>query len=232
MKKKRILSLACLFAVILFSSCEIDNYDEPDGILTGRIIDAITGNPVLTEQPQGFRIRYEEISWSETPTAQFFWGKADGTFNNNKLFTGKYRITPVEGAFVTPDPKETDVSSGKTATVDFTVTPYISFSNVSIVKEGNSVRATFTMSRNVESAALQDYRVFATAAAPYVGTQLFDNDVSTVAVGINESNLDVPVSVLLPENFVSGKTYYIRVGARCQNSSSRYNMTEAVKIQM
>jgi hypothetical protein len=232
MKKKRILSITYLFTVLLFCSCEIDNYDEPNGMLTGRVIDAVTGNPIVTEQPQGFRIRYEEISWSDNPTAQFFWGKADGTFNYTKLFAGRYRIMPVEGAFVTPDPKEADIKSGNTTTVDFTVTPYISFSNVSIVKDGNTVRATFTLTRNVATAVLQDYRVFATGATPYVGTQLFDNNISTNSVSINESNLGTPVSVLLPENFVSGKVYYIRVGARCQNSSGRYNMTEVVEIQM
>jgi hypothetical protein len=232
MKKKRILAIAYLFTSILFFSCEIDNYAEPDGTLTGRVIDAVTGNPIVTEQPQGFRIRYEEISWSDNPTAQFFWGKADGTFNNTKLFAGKYRITPVEGAFVSPDPKEADVRSGQTASVDFTITPYISFTNVSIAKEGNTVRATFTLSKNVASSILQDYRVFATAATPYVGTQLFDNGISTSATDIRESDIGTPISVLLPENFVAGKTYYIRIGARCQNPAGRYNMTEVVKIQM
>jgi hypothetical protein len=232
MKKIRILSIAYLFVIALFSSCEIDNYDEPDGTLTGRVIDAVTGLPISTEQPQGFRIRYEEISWSENPTAQFFWGKADGTFNNTKLFPGKYLVTPVEGAFVTPEPKEADIHSGKTNTVDFTVTPYISFSNVSIAKESNSVRVTFTLLRNVASAVLQDYCVFATSATPYVGTQLFDNNISTGAISLNESNLEVPVSILLPDNFIPGKIYYIRVGARCQNSAGRYNMTEVMEIQM
>jgi hypothetical protein len=232
MKKKRIISIAYLFTAVLFFSCEIDNYDAPDGTLTGRIIDGVTGNPILTEQPNGFQIRYEEISWSDTPVAQTFWGKADGTFNNTRLFAGKYRVTPVNGAFVQPDPKEVDVSSGKTTSVDFTVTPYISFSNVSIVKEGNTVRATFTLSKNVAAATLMDYNVFATGATPYVGIELFDNDISTGTVSISEADFGVPISVLLPANFVSGKTYYIRVGARCQNPVNRYNMTEVVKIQM
>jgi hypothetical protein len=133
---------------------------------------------------------------------------------------------------VTPDAKEVDIHSGAATSVDFTVTPYISFSNVSIAKEGNSVRATFTLSRNVATAALQDYRVFATGATPYVGIELFDNDISPGAVSLSESDLGVPISVLLPANFVSGKTYYIRIGARCQNSAGRYNMTEVVTINM
>jgi hypothetical protein len=57
MKKNRIISMACLFTAILFFSCEIDNYDAPDGTLTGRVIDGVTGNPISTEQPNGFRIR-------------------------------------------------------------------------------------------------------------------------------------------------------------------------------
>jgi hypothetical protein len=232
MKKKRILLIAYLLTAILFASCEIDNYDEPDGTLTGRVIDAVTGNPVLTEQPNGFQIRYNEISWSDNAPNQTFWGKADGTFNNTKLFAGRYRVVPTQGAFVQPDPKEVNISSGGTTSVDFTVTPYISFSNVSIAKEGNTVRATFTLSRNVATAALQDYRVFATSATPYVGIELFDNDISIGATGISEPDLGTPISVLLPENFVAGKTYYIRVGARCQNAAGRYNMTEVVTIRM
>jgi hypothetical protein len=226
-----LLSTICIASVFLFS-CEIDNYDLPDGTLSGRVIDAVTGNPIITEQPNGFRIQLREISWSDNPTAQFFWGKADGTFNNTKLFAGKYEVIPVEGAFVTSQAQTVDIRSGGSTTADFTVTPYISFSNVSLVKEGStSVRATFTLTRNVPSAALQDYRVFATDKTQYVGTVLVDNDVSSAVTGLNESLLGTPISVLL-NNYIPGKTYWIRIGARCVNASGRYNMTEVVKIDM
>jgi len=235
MKKNHSYLIAFIWCVSIIAglvSCEIDNYEGPDGTITGRVIDAVTGSPILTEQPDGFRIRYDEISWSDNPVAQYFWGKADGTFNNTKLFAGTYNVWPVEGAFVTPDPKTVEVKSGGITTVDFTVTPYISFQNVSIVKSGaTTVTATFTLSKNVNEAKTQDYRIFASAKTPYVGTVVFESDISTGTVDFSDSDLGKPIVVTL-DNYVAGKTYYVRVGARCENNAGRYNMTEVVKIQM
>ena len=139
-KSKYILSIFFIAISVIFVSClEIDNYEAPDGTLSGSVIDKITNNPIVTEQPQGFRIKYNEISWSDAPISQYFWGKADGTFNNTRLFAGKYEVTPVEGAFITPDPQTVDITSGNVTTVNFTVLPYISFSGVSIVKDGSNV---------------------------------------------------------------------------------------------
>jgi hypothetical protein len=199
--------------------------------MTGQVIDAVTKAPIISEQPNGYRIRYDEISWSDNPNPQYIWGKADGTFQNTKMFAGTYEVSAVEGAFVTSDVKTITVQSGQTTNVEFTVTPYISFSNVSIVKEGATVRATFTLSRNVPGAALQNYRVFASAATHYVGATESDPSVSVAATAITESDLGVPISVLLPAAFVAGKMYYIRVGAICENPNGRYNMTEIVNIQ-
>jgi hypothetical protein len=229
-----ILYIACIAMTGMFVSCEVDNYEGPDGTLTGNVIDAVTGNPILTEQPNGFRIRYKEISWSETATDQYLWGKPDGTFNHTKLFAGTYEITAVEGAFVTPATQQVEIKSGGVTTATFTVTPYVSFSNVSIVKEGaTSVKATFTINRNVPEAAPQDYRIFASSKTPYVGTNSggSESDVSLSATPFTEADLGTPIVVTL-NNYVAGKTYYIRIGARCTNSSSRYNMTEVFEIQM
>jgi hypothetical protein len=230
--KKFVFLLAYIVIAVLMASCEIDNYAEPDGRLTGRIIDAVTGQPLITEQPSGFRIWYKEISWDDDAQTQGFWGKADGTFNNTKLFAGTYLINAIEGPFPDPLPQMARIESGKMTTVEFTVTPYISFSDLSIVREDERIRATFTLSKNVPEATLQNYRIFATKATPYVGVEMFDSEVSTGEVTITESDMDIPVSVLLPANFTAGKTYYVRVGARCQNPQNRYNMTEIVTIQM
>jgi hypothetical protein len=228
-----ILHVWCIAAIAAgLVSCEYDNYEGPDGTVTGRVIDAVTGNPIVTEQPDGFRIRYDEVSWGENPVAQYFWGKADGTFNNTKLFAGTYEITPVEGAFVTPEPKTVEVKAGSVTTVDFTVTPYISFHNVSIAKDGaTTVKATFTLTKNVSSSKVQDYRIFASAKTPYVGTIVFESDISTAATALSEADLGKPVEVTL-NNYVPGTTYHIRIGARCENNAGRYNMTEIVTIQM
>jgi hypothetical protein len=219
-----------------FTSCEVDNYALPDATITGTVIDAKTGKGLVTEQPNGFQIRHEQISWSDTPSPLYFWGRADGTYTNTKMFAGTYKITPYNGAFVIPEAQTVELKSGSSTQVDFTVTPYLSFGNVSIVKVGSTVEVTFTISKNVSDATLNGYRVFATSKTPYVGnnTNCYETSVSTGEVALTEDMLDKPIKETL-SGFTSGKTYYIRVGARVNaadghNPSFRYNMTEIVSI--
>ncbi|RYY17995.1 MAG: DUF3823 domain-containing protein, partial [Chitinophagaceae bacterium] len=56
---KKILNSILLFIVVFaFASCEKDNYDEPGETIKGRVIDAATGEPVLTDQgSEGTRVR-------------------------------------------------------------------------------------------------------------------------------------------------------------------------------
>jgi hypothetical protein len=218
------------------TSCEVDNYAEPDATITGTVTDAITGKGLSTEQPNGFQIRHEQTSWSDTPTPLYFWGRADGTYTNTKMFAGTYKITPYNGAFVIPDPKTVELKAGAVASADFTVTPYLSFSNVSIVKTGATAKVSFTISKNVSDATLSDYRVFATSQTPYVGNNnnCFETAVSTGTIPLSDAMLGVPIEETLT-GFQTGATYYIRVGARVKsegghNISSRYNMTEVVVI--
>ena len=70
--KKYILSVLCLTVIGMMVSCnKFDNYDAPDGTISGKVIDNVTGNPIITEQPHGFRIKYDEISWSDLVEFQF-----------------------------------------------------------------------------------------------------------------------------------------------------------------
>ncbi|MDR1331235.1 MAG: DUF3823 domain-containing protein, partial [Tannerella sp.] len=198
----------CAAAILAagLASCETDNYDGPDCTLEGRVIDTVTGRPLLTEQPDGFRIRYDETSWGDNPVAQYFWARADGTFTNTRLFAGTYSVTPVEGAFVTPAAQTVTMQPGATTSVEFTVTPYISFRDVAIAPAGpTSVRVTFTLSRNVASAPLQDYRVFASSKTPYVGTIVFETAISTDAIPLTEADMDHPLTLVL-ENYEPGTT--------------------------
>jgi hypothetical protein len=223
---------------VLFSSCEVDNYAAPDGILTGSVIDDITGKGLITEQPNGFRIRFEEFSWSNTPQPEHFWGKADGTFQNTKIFAGTYRITPVEGPFVQPNSQENvKIESGKATHLEFRVTPFVSFRDVNISKygTGDSVKVTFTLIKNVASTTIDEYRIFASDKTPMVGVNAFDSKLSAIdgtkaSQVLTEADLGTPITTTV-KGYTSGK-YYIRVGAKCKEStSSRYNMTEIFEVQ-
>jgi hypothetical protein len=226
MKRINILYILCM-AVFLFA-CEIDNYDAPDAGISGTVIDATTGKGIITEQPNGFQIYYKEIS-DQYPNAQFrtFWGKADGSFANTKLFASKYEVYPGSGAFIIPDHQTVTLAAGKDQQVNFTVIPYVSITGVSVTKSGsNDINVSFKLTKN--AGTILDYRIFATNRTPLVGSEATDG-VGGNAVALSDDDLEKTITVTRT-GFASGK-YWIRVGARCKEApSSRYNMSEIFEI--
>lgn len=223
-----IVSIVC--AAIFMTACEIDNYDAPDAILKGTVIDVTTGQGLITEQPSGFQIFYKEIS-EQYPNAPFrhFWGKADGTYANTKLFAGRYEVYPGSGAFVIPEHQTVTLSSGKETTVNFTVTPYVSIREVSMTKvNSDSLTIQFKLTKNAGS--IQDFRIFATNRTPLVGSNVTD-EVGGDAISIGDSDLD-RIIITGRRGFATGYKYWIRVGARCTEAPSlRYNLSDVFEIQ-
>lgn len=102
MKKTSIfISLASLFFLASCSMFELDNYPAPAETLKGEVVDIATGEPVLTDQgSEGIRVRLIETSWGDnvTPNPDFFC-RPDGTFQNTRVFKGRYNVQ-VDGPFI------------------------------------------------------------------------------------------------------------------------------------
>lgn len=100
---KKILNYIVLVGFIAFlGSCKPDNYLEPKETIKGKIVDVVTGQPVLTDQgSEGTRIRLRELSWTETPTPDNldFWAMKEGVYQNTKVFAGTYNVR-IDGAFI------------------------------------------------------------------------------------------------------------------------------------
>jgi hypothetical protein len=101
---KNISPYTVLLMLLAFTSCslfELDNKDVPAETLQGEVVDAETGEPVLTDQgSEGIRVRLTEVSWGDnvTPNPDFFC-MPDGKFQNTKLFKGRYNIR-IDGPFI------------------------------------------------------------------------------------------------------------------------------------
>lgn len=101
---KKIVFYFLLCALFSLSSCslfELDNYDEAAETLQGEVVDAATGERVLTDQgSEGIRVRLTEVSWGAnvTPNPDFNC-MPDGSFQNTKLFKGTYNIR-IDGPFI------------------------------------------------------------------------------------------------------------------------------------
>src|SRR5690554_6913395 len=98
MKLNKIIRVAlfCIIAVNISACLEKDEYEAPNAAIMGSVIDKNTGQPIQTEQVNGIRIKMEETSWGDDYVPTYFWVKQDGTFQNTKVFSGVYTVTPVD----------------------------------------------------------------------------------------------------------------------------------------
>lgn len=189
-------------------SCEIDNYEPPGETLKGRVVDAATGELVLTDQgSEGTRIRMRELSWEEAePENLDFYCMKEGIFQNTKVFRGFYNVR-ADGAFI---PLIRVNTSGDTLAdesmnlqieglteIEFRVQPFLKLEWVGqpTVEDGK-VTATVKVSRAVSPEDFRakiepmggysddflnvtDVRLFV-SQVPYVGYRDWDNRYSTI----------------------------------------------------
>ena len=201
-------SMLFFLAACSFSSCEIDNYDEPQETLKGRVVDTVTGELVLTDQgSEGTRIRLRELSWTETkvPDNFDFNCMKEGIFQNTKVFSGHYNVR-IDGAFI---PLLRTTSAGDTIAdeskyidikgiteVEFKVQPFLKLEWIGTpVINGGKITAVVKVTRAVSPADFKakiepmggyndnflnvtDVRLFVSEVA-YVGYRDWDNRYTT-----------------------------------------------------
>lgn len=226
--KKTIIAL-CILAVAVVS-CKVDTYNLPSETLTGKVVCA-DGTPFITEQPNGFRIRLDEVVDGKiTNFPQYFWGKPDGTFRNTKIFKGTYVVQPVEGAFLPVDPVEVEIS-GETE-LTFEVTPNITI-NAAITTSGPDIIAKYRLTKAPGAGKITTARLLVSKWNPNVGMNRLDRETVRDLSGIKDETIvtttytDSVLDCLEP-----GVTYYVRVAALASNTFGRYNFSEVVKIEM
>lgn len=251
---KKISYIILSMGLLLLTSCdyfEYDNYDAPDATLAGTVYDAKTGESLSTEAGASFKVDYYELSWEEagnaTTESRYFWGKADGSFQNTKIFAGKYRITLKEGAFHAPELREVNLSSGKTTTVDFNVTPYARVSLDEITLSGDSqnnlvIKYTVedteteinTEGMDEDLFLLSEAKIFVSRKSPNVGINNTET-AYTLNATKNISNYTPGKAKTYTESNVKGLpsgTWWVRVGARTGNPQKRYNFSAIKEIQI
>ncbi|MGV8962465.1 MAG: DUF3823 domain-containing protein [Candidatus Saccharimonadaceae bacterium] len=202
---RKIYYITFLYLVAFsFYSCEIDNYDEPQETLKGKVVDVATGELVLTDQgSEGTRVRIRELSWSQTiePENFDFYAIKEGVFQNAKVFKGHYNVR-VDGAFIPLLRRniDGDTIADETKYIDikgitditFEVQPFLKVEWIGQPTVNNGkVTATFKVTRAVSPADFKskiepmgnynndwlrvtDVRLFV-SQMPYVGYRDWDN---------------------------------------------------------
>ena len=228
MKKVNIkISILAVFA-LLVCSCEVDNYDEPSETLTGTLIDAVTGEPMQTYF-NNTRIQLLMTSWSDDVTPMYFTVKPDGTFSNTKVFAGTYTVKPVEGPFYPVEGKSMEIKGS--CSVDFEVVPYLNVSIEEITRNGTSVTVKFKVTSEREEYDLVDARVFLN------NTVLVSSEASissfthvTDRAGVDYATLESTTYTVTIDELKSGRTYYLRVGARVDTGAKHFNYSQIKEV--
>jgi hypothetical protein len=202
--KKLLYSKLFLIALVSFNACTIDNYELPSETIRGRVVDAATGELVLTDQgSEGTRVRLRELSWKETrvPDNFDFFCMKEGIFQNTKVFAGTYNVR-VDGAFIPLVRRNTtgDTLADESKTIDikgvteveFRVQPFLKLEWVGTPTIANGkITAQVKVTRAVSPADFRakiepmggysndmlnvtDVRLFV-SQVPYVGYREWDN---------------------------------------------------------
>lgn len=237
MKQLLYYSRITFFSLLLTATaCQKgDNYPAPNANIQGALLDAITGEPFQSEQPNGFRMKWTELSYGGNVQPDYFWGMQDGRFNWDHAFGyagSKYEIVPVEGAFVAPEPQTFSLAAGGSAKIDFKVIPLLHIRETHTLS-GAELTVNYTVSRPQGSGngTLQTSRVLISDKTTYIGRANqggFVDALSSPQHNLAEAELGNTLTEKI--TLQSGKTYYMRVAASVVNPSGRTNYTPVVTI--
>jgi hypothetical protein len=227
-------------AIVGLYSCEIDNYEGPDAQISGRILDP-DGNLLRTEPgASNMRIQMDELSWAKGDTniaiiPRYLNVKIDGPYTNTKIFSGTYRILPVEGAFYPYSGDTIDVK--RNATKDFTVIPYL---DVNWVDEphltpDSCIEASIRFVRNAKDGEFMPDLLNARlciASNQYVGNNNYYSDLISGTVSASNAMEGTAIPVKSKKVKYFNMDYYVRVGVCCNDTYKKYNYTTVVKVHV
>lgn len=227
-----ILEFTGMLLLVLNLSCsKLDNYNAPDAGIKGKVIDNVSNKPLQSVQPNGFQIRLIEVNLKyENPIPIDFWGKADGTYRNTKLFADKYRVIPFNGAFFEPDTQVVNIHG--LATVNFTVTPFLELTNVSVtpIEKGAIVRYQIIKPKKSNQKIISSESL--ASRYPNVGHSVFESEVVNNLSSITDDIIESMQFSDTLSGLKTGKVYYVRVAASTNNSNNRYNYSKIFKINV
>lgn len=231
MKTIRIISFIFL-AVAVMTSCELDNYDYPQGSLHGAILDQETGDTVQSDIFDGARLALIEIDEEyENPQKQYFVIKPDGSYRNDLVFEGLYAVPSIEDGNFHPTDSTSVTIEGDTQ-FDLEVLPYIRITNASITLDGMDLTATFNLEQTVSDTIHVTFANVFAHTEPTVGkTHRMDDEEIFVGAAADPNQVytitwDLSRSRSLNEDVA----YFFRVGAIIDVPGARYNYAPAVRL--
>ena len=238
-----------VLAAFCMTSCEwflLDNTEQHNATVSGKIIDAATGETVQTEINNGANIRFVELGW-DAESFQSWSVKNNGTYRNNLVWAGDYRMETIEQNYY-PLTQEFKLEKGDNV-VDFTVTPYLRFLSHSIKYDAASKKIIATCEVQVSDPSktnkLNEIRLCCYTDC-FVGYALNNckNDAGAAKTNVQmdangKATVTLEIDTQADANAIEFKyerTHYVRLAGLATgggvNTSSRYNFTPTYSLRL
>lgn len=217
--------LSAVLCMLLVSGCGLDNYDEPQSTLEGRVVynnQAIcvrgTSDAVQVQLYQDGYEKHDPISVYVTQ---------DGSFKAI-LFNGQYKLITRSGNG--PWLNSTDtviVNVNGYTTCELSVTPYYTLGNESFSLEGNILKGSALVTKVVPSSSITNALLLVSKTA-FVdeGTYLAREEINNVSEGTLSMSLDLTGN----EEAASATALYARIGVK-PAESDQFVYTPVVQIK-
>lgn len=224
---KILIFLIC--GMLAFSSCELDNYEGPTASISGSLIDSETGELVQGDIISGTNIEYIEEGY-ENPPIQRLVVKVDGTYRNDMMFAGKYKILPLTRGNFVPQTDTLFLDINGETIQNFEVQPYIRIKDASITIDGTKITATFKLEQTVNN-KVKSYGLFG-HSSPAVGEPLqFGKKTKTLNKVVDPTTeYELVLDVRTDKDFEKGKPYFFRIGALISADEAEFNYAPAVRL--
>ena len=218
-----------LLFVISFSSCEIDNFEEPQLTLSGRIVDSQTGELIESGGINaGTTIRlYEEGSGQPLIINTL----PNGTFEFSKIFSGDYSYT-AEGPFEIAGAEDTtNLAIQEDTEVEIQVIPNVRLS--ASVEDVDGTSATVNLQYE-KVAAEQELVELGIVWSEFRNPDVYafpDGGIIVEQVVVDSLDSSSGERLFVLEDLEPNTKYYVRGFAVTDNQGNYYNYSSQMELQ-
>lgn len=222
--KVKYICMSILSMLVFFTSCGLDNYDEPKSILQGRVV--YNGQP-LSVKSGSVEVQLYQDGYEKKDPIPLSVGQ-DGRFQA-LLFDGAYKLITKNNNGPWKTLQDTMlVNIHGTTNVDLKVVPYYILKDASMKLESNTVKANVTLQKIVPDAKL-------TSAILVIGkTKYVDEQYNLARFNMNGIDLPdgtYPLSLDISNNVEarSAKKLFGRIGVKA-DGADQYIYTEVFDL--
>lgn len=217
--KKLIYTILLIFIVC---GCSIDNFDAPNAVLTGKIVDSVTNELIENGGGNGGTLIHVFEGVSKQPIICNSY--PDGHFTNAAFFCGEYKIVAIGAFRMVSDTLRVTVSN-KTD-VEIKVVPNIRLKASIVDKNATSIKVKVDYEKMHTTEEIVEMSVI-WSTYPYPNMFTFAEGGQKVEK-VESENLSSGEKNFEISGLNQGKSYYIRVAARTNAPGGYYNYSKTI----